>query len=31
MSLPTISIIGTLGRLQTTHTSTGKEGYKISD
>mgnify|MGYP003428508579 CR=1 FL=1 len=29
MSLPTISIIGTLGRLQTTHTTTGKEVTKF--
>lgn len=29
MSLPTISLIGTLGRLQTTHTSTGKEVTKF--
>ena len=29
MSLPTISIIGTLGRLQTTHTSIGKEVTKF--
>ena len=29
MSLPTITLIGTLGRLQTTHTSTGKEVTKF--
>ena len=29
MSLPQITIIGTLGRLQTTHTSTGKEVTKF--
>ena len=29
MSLPTISLIGTLGRLQTTHTTTGKEVTKF--
>ena len=29
MSLPYISVIGTLGRLQTTHTSTGKEVTKF--
>ena len=29
MSLPTLTIIGTLGRLQTTHTSTGKEVTKF--
>ena len=29
MSLPIISLIGTLGRLQTTHTSTGKEVTKF--
>ena len=29
MSLPVLSIIGTLGRLQTTHTSTGKEVTKF--
>lgn len=29
MSLPTISLIGTLGRLQTTHTPTGKEVTKF--
>ena len=29
MSLPYISIIGTLGRLQTTHTTTGKEVTKF--
>ena len=29
MSLPQITIIGTLGRLQTTHTATGKEVTKF--
>ena len=29
MSLPTITLIGTLGRLQTTHTTTGKEVTKF--
>lgn len=29
MSLPIISLIGTLGRLQTTHTTTGKEVTKF--
>ena len=29
MSLPQITIIGTLGRLQTTHTTTGKEVTKF--
>lgn len=29
MSLPVISIIGTLGRLQTTHTTSGKEVTKF--
>ena len=29
MSLPVVTIIGTLGRLQTTHTSTGKEVTKF--
>ena len=29
MSLPTLTIIGTLGRLQTTHTTTGKEVTKF--
>ena len=29
MSLPQVTIIGTLGRLQTTHTSTGKEVTKF--
>ena len=29
MSLPTITIFGTLGRLQTTHTTTGKEVTKF--